>query len=134
MIVKNYRYLVAQVYTAEKVHSLLQALKQEVINVLLFLKNVQRIEVHRWAPGYSESNLMYSCSLADASSSITAARRYIMLLAAEFQPERTAAPKAHSLTVALQDGQGKTEKRQKFLISQACGGGASNEMAQAASK
>ena len=123
-----------QVYTAEKVHSLLHALKQEVINVLLFLKNVQRIEVHRWAPGNRESTLMYSCSLADASSSIAAARRYVTLLATEFQLERTAAPKAHTLIVALQDGQGKTEKRQKFLISQACGGGASNEMAQAASK
>ncbi len=121
-------------YTAEKVHSLLQALKQEVINVLLFLKNVQRIEVHRWAPGDSESTLMYACSLADTSSSIAAARQYVTLLATEFQPERTAAPRAYTLTVALQDGQGKTQKRQKFLISQACGGGASNEMAQAASK
>ena len=121
-------------YTAEKVHSLLQALRQEVINVLLFLKNVCRIEVHRWAPNSSESTLMYSCSLADASSSIAAARRYVISLAAEGQPERTAAPRAHTLKIALQDGHDKTETRKKFLISQACGGGASDRMAQAASK
>lgn len=121
-------------YTAEKVHSLLQALRQEVINVLLFLKNVSRIEVHCWTSGNRESTLLYSCSLADTSSSIAAARRYVIALAAVGQPERTAEPRAHNLTIALQDGQGRTEMRKKFLISQACGGGASDGMAQAASK
>ena len=124
----------AQVYTAEKVHSLLEALRREVTNVLLFLKNVQRIEVHHWAPGSREPTLTYSCSLADTSRSIAAARRYVTTLAAEGQPEGLAAPRAHTLAIVLHDGGGKVETRHRFLISQACGGGASNELARAASK
>ena len=124
----------AQVYTAEKVHSLLEALRREVTSVLLFLKNVQRIEVHHWAPGSSEPILMYSCSLADTSRSIAAARRYVTTLAAEGQPEELAAPRAHTLAIVLQNGSGKVETRHRFLISQACGGRASDELARAAYK
>lgn len=114
---------------------MLHALKQEVTNVLLFLKNVQRIEVHHWALGSSESSLMYSCSLTDTSSGVLAARRYVISLSAEAQPpQREVAPRAHTLSIALQDGSGKTETSQKFLISQACGGGASDELAKAASR
>ena len=123
-----------QVYTPDKVQSLLHALRREVINVLLFLKNVQRIEVHHWASGTSASSLMYSCSLADTSSSIAAARRYVTLLAVEGQPVEPAGPRVHNLAIALRDGHGKIEARQRFLISQACGGGASDALAKAASK
>jgi len=129
-----HEFAVVQVYTAEKVHSLLHALKQEVTNVLLFLKNVQRIEVHHWPLGSSESSLMYSCSLTDTSSVVLAARRYVISLAAEAQPHKELAPRAHTLSIALQDGSGKTEMCQRFLISQACGGGASDELAKAASR
>jgi len=130
-----HEFAVVQVYTAEKVHSLLHALKREVTNVLLFLKNVQRIEVHHWPLGSSESSLMYSCSLTDTSSGVLAARRYVISLAAEAQQQRREiAPRAHTLSIALQDGSGKTEMCQKFLISQACGGGASDELAKAASR
>lgn len=121
-------------YTAEKVHSLLQALRQEVISMLLFLKNVRRIEVHHWAPGSTESSLVYSCSLTDTSSSVLAARRYLIALAAGSRSAGANAPCAHTLAVALQDGSGRTEARHRYLISQACGGGDSDELAQAASK
>ena len=123
-----------QVYTPDKVQSLLHALRREVISVLLFLKNVQRIEVHHWTLGTNGSSLMYSCSLADTSSSIAAARRYVASLAVEGQLVEPARPRAHTLVIALRDGQGKLETRQKFLISQACGGGASDQLAKAASK
>ena len=78
---------IVQVYTAEKVQSLLSALQAEAISVLLFLKNVQRIEVHHWAPGSGQPTLMYSCSLADTSDATLTARRYILSLAAGAQSQ-----------------------------------------------
>ena len=121
-------------YTWEKVNALLDALKQEVVSLLLFLKNVQRIEVHQWAPGRPESSLMYSCSLQETSSSILAARRYITSLATGGLLGSTALPRAHTLAVALHDGSGNQNTLHRYLISQTCGGGISDELAKAASK
>ena len=121
-------------YTWEKVNALLDALKQEVISILLFLKNVQRIEVHQWAPGSPESSLMYSCSLQETSSSLLAARRFVTALATGGPLGSPTLPRAHMLAIALHDGTGKMEALHKYLISQACGGGISDELAKAASR
>ena len=102
--------------------------------MLLFLKKVQRIEVHQWAPDSPESSLMYSCSLLETSSSLLAARRYVTSLATGGLSGSTTLPRAHVLAVALHDGAGKMEALHRYLISQACGGGVSDELAKAASR
>lgn len=115
-------------------NALLDALRQEVISMLLFLKNVQRIEVHQWAPGSPESSLIYSCSLQETSSSLLAARHYVTSLATGGPLGSTKLPQAHTLAVALHDGAGQMEALHRYLISQACGGGDSDELAKAASR
>ena len=102
--------------------------------MLLFLKNVLRIEVHQWAPGSPESSLIYSCSLQETSGSLLASRRFVTSLAMGCPSGRTMLPQAHTLQVALHDGAGKMEALHRYLISQACGGGTSDELAKAASR
>ena len=95
---------------------------------------MQRIEVYQWAHGSPESSLIYSCSLQETSSSTLAARRYVTSLATGDLLGGTTLPRAHTLAVALHDGAGKMEALHRYLISQACGGGISDELAKAASR
>ena len=75
--------LVLQVYSADKVRSLLADLQAEAAMMLLFLKCVQKIDVHEWLPGDGAPMLRFSCSLQGLSSSLLAQRSLFASAAAD---------------------------------------------------
>ncbi|KAK9808692.1 hypothetical protein WJX72_002029 [[Myrmecia] bisecta] len=54
-----------QAYDTHKVQALLASLQHEAMDIMLFLKTVQRLEIHEWRPGQAEPTRLYSCHLAN---------------------------------------------------------------------
>ena len=52
-----------QAYTVEKMREHLGDLANEAALMLLFLRNVERLEVLRWAPGTPEPLLLHECGV-----------------------------------------------------------------------
>lgn len=53
---------------------LLEALQKEAVNMMLFLKSVECIEVHLWGEKAVQPTLLFRCHLQDQSSSLRASR------------------------------------------------------------
>lgn len=59
-----------QVYTPAAISALFDALKDEAALILLFLKSVRTIEVLELAAGQQQPQLLFSCSVANATSEV----------------------------------------------------------------
>ena len=54
--------------------ALLNNLQEEAVNILLFLKSVERIEVLRWDQGATEPQSLFSCAVKDPNSIVRSSR------------------------------------------------------------
>ena len=63
-----------QVYTQDTVTKLFNALREEAEDMLLFLKNVESLEIYTWAPDAPKPTLNFSCSIQNITDPIRAAR------------------------------------------------------------
>ena len=54
--------------------ALLNSLQEEAVNILLFLKSVERIEVLRWDQGATEPQSLFSCAVKDPDSIVRSSR------------------------------------------------------------
>ena len=61
-------------YGPEKMLALLNSLQEEAVNILLFLKSVERIEVLRWDQGAAEPQSLFSCAVKDPDSIVRSSR------------------------------------------------------------
>ena len=54
-------------YGKQQTLALLDALRAEVVDIMLFLKSVERIEVLQWDEGQTQPQLLSACSIANPS-------------------------------------------------------------------
>ena len=75
----------------EKMAALLQLLQEESVEVLLFLKSVEELEVFEWHPGQTTPMLRFSCKLQNAGPHLRAQRSQFQLAAKVREPAVLAA-------------------------------------------
>lgn len=63
-----------QVYGKRQILALLEALQAEVVDIMLFLKYVERIEVLQWEEGQSQPELLSACSIANPTNQMRISR------------------------------------------------------------
>ena len=123
-------------YDADSLRELLRSLQAEGVEALLFLKSIQRLEVHEWRQGGAGPSLLHSCSLSDASPETLSQRRFF--LRAALGPAGDGAADASSYVATFESRsagvQGDAVTQRAFLVRQACGGGASRTLAAEAAQ
>ncbi len=126
-----------QVYKVEGVRDILEDLQREAVSALLFLKNLQRLEVYEWGKLSAQPSMLYSCRLSNASPDILADRRFFTAAAARAGSDsvgQSASLRSYLAIFESQRSASAEADRQTFLISQSCGGAASNALAAEAAK
>ena len=63
-----------QVYGKRQILALLEALQVEVVDIMLFLKYVERIEVLQWEEGQPQPKLLSACSIANPTNQMRISR------------------------------------------------------------
>ena len=141
-----------QVYTVDRAMDLLQALQDEAPLMMLFLKNIARIQVYHWGEGQQEPTLTYCCATANGSAALMHERSLfarVSALALEAataasgtpaleSPSISEAARGHSsvfpLHLTITDHINHISRDRHFLISQVAAGGAAAALATKLSK
>ena len=59
-----------QVYEPAKVKLMLDSLQSEATTMMLFLRNIERLEILDWQEGNAEPTLQFSCHIANVTSQL----------------------------------------------------------------
>lgn len=77
-----------QYYSEEDIERLLHELHLEASMVMLFLKNVEMIDIYDWQPGADRPCLLYSCFLESPTSQVQWHRHALLRLSSAWAPVR----------------------------------------------
>ncbi|EFJ19830.1 hypothetical protein SELMODRAFT_152901 [Selaginella moellendorffii] len=118
-----------QSYTSTDMLELLRDLYHEIVQVMLFLKNVERVEFYEWSAGSSSPTLLYSCAVRLPTSEIRSHRQLFLRLSkgkdAAASEETKDVFRLELVTKAYTGADSGKESLSSFLISQAMGSSAS---------
>ncbi|XP_024517929.1 sacsin-like [Selaginella moellendorffii] len=118
-----------QSYTSTDMLELLRDLYHEIVQVMLFLKNVERVEFYEWSAGSSSPTLLYSCAVRLPTSEIRSHRQLFLRLSkgkdAAASEETKDVFRLELVTNAYTGADSGKESLSSFLISQAMGSSAS---------
>lgn len=126
----------------EGLSSILDSVKIEAVNWLLFLKSVQRLEVYQWDSSSAAPTQLFSCCLANGSPDVLAGRRLVSSFSTSAPAHKgsnaESAATSNSYTAIfesrVQAETGEVASTRTFSISQACGGGQSDALAATAAE
>ena len=67
--------------SVDEARNLLEALRLEASAMLLFLKNIESIEICEWVQGRTEKNRIFSCNIMNITQELRGKRSFVGVLA-----------------------------------------------------
>ncbi|KAF5829451.1 hypothetical protein DUNSADRAFT_16062 [Dunaliella salina] len=136
----GYSNISKQTYDVAKLQGVLQQLKDEAPEIMLFLKNIECIEVYEWLPGNSEPTCAFTCAVSNSSPELAHNRSMFARCSLasggdpSADPRMVAQPQGSTFLMDLRVTRHgvsdyASSAHRTFLVSQLKGGGASTELA-----